>query len=178
MAKKASTAAVKLNMSAPWQIYRNKIAALFEGDNEIEVKQIGKDRVLVIEVVNETKAAILEDYLPKTVTFGNVTIGIQVWIKEIDNDTDKIAYLLKDTKNFIGLKVPEKKKIGSIKPFACFIPEVVQFFADDLSDPNGKFNGLMADIAKEVLVGAKKYVYFSTARKIESLPVRVATVNL
>ena len=71
----------------------------------------------------------------------------------------------------------EKKKIGSIKPFACFIPEVVQFFADDISDPESKFNGLMADIAKELLPEAKRYVYFSTAKKIAA-PVHLGCITL
>ena len=162
MAKKA----VKLNMSAPWQIYRNKIAALFEGDKEIVVGTIDKNYNLEITVANATKAKILECYLPETINFGKVILDIKVTVKEFETEAEKIAYLLKDTRNFIGLKVPEKKKIGSIKPFAMFIPEVVQFFADDISDPESKFNGLMADIAKEVLPEAKKYVYFSTAKKI------------
>lgn len=163
MSKKNAAAAKKLNLSAPWHIYRNKIAALFSGDSDIIVGQIDKTYTLTIEVKNKTKLEILEKYLPENVSFGNVILTIELAAYEFKNEAEEIGYLLGNTKAFVEI-LDKGKSLGHTKPYAQFVPFAIQFYADDTSDANGSFNGLMADIAKEVLGDAKRYVYFSTAK--------------
>lgn len=153
----------KINLSAPWHIFRNKIAALFSGDSDIIVGQVDNTYTMKIEVKDKTKLAILDKYLPSYIEFGKVVLSIELAEYEFKNEAEEIGYLLGNTKAFVGV-LDKGKSIGHTKPYAEFVPLVVQFHADDTSDSNGNFNGLMAEIAKEVLGTAKRYVYFSTAK--------------
>ena len=73
---------VKLRLEAPWNTYQKKVKALFERDPDITVGGICEsedDRtnyVFGIEVRDHDKFLALDRVLPKTRTFGNVTLGI------------------------------------------------------------------------------------------------------
>ena len=87
----------KLDLSAPWQIHRQKLAALFELDSEVSVGAVELSESgysLNVSVNNHTKAAALRKILacPK---FGNVCLSVVVIdtaVEETPADILKAAF--------------------------------------------------------------------------------------
>jgi|GEM_PF-5449677 len=71
-----------INKSAEWYTYRNKLNAMFDGDPQIQVKELsdnGEGKYSVDIVVNdEGKASALRKTLINTVMYGNITLGINI----------------------------------------------------------------------------------------------------
>ena len=156
-----------MKLSAPWYTYQKKVEALFALDNEIEVGDVHTDEdgnyAFEITVHNAAKFIALDRVMPKTVTFGSVTLKIDVNNVE-DNSTataielyrtlfegNRIIKDIKDVKDFTG----------TVHGYVRFQPDVIQFFNDDISDYSGLWSGLAQDIAREVF--ANQNVHFCTA---------------
>ena len=163
---------VKLRLEAPWNTYQKKVKALFERDPDITVGEICEsedDRtnyVFGIEVRDHDKFLALDRVLPKTRTFGNVTLGIILYDEENRDLADegislfetifKGNSILKDIKDVVD-------QTGTRHGFVRFQPEVIQFFDDDISDFNGNWSGLAQDIAREVFSECYHGIHFCTA---------------
>ncbi len=160
-----------VSIEAPWYEYQKKMNALFDRDPKISVGEVYKcedgnvDYAFDIEVSDHEKFVALERVLPKTVTFGNVILGIVLFDEENDAvDTgieifEKIFEgnpIVKDIQEVLDFS-------GTRHGFVRFKPEVVQFFHDDISDYNGNWSGLAQDIAREVFKDDFHGVHFCTA---------------
>ena len=158
----------KLDLSAPWQAYRSKLNALFGGDDEVTVSEVFSEDtgyVVHIEVKSHSKFNALSKLLPEQVTFGNVVLKILLYDKANGADGDDYVALFNDA--FRGN--PVFNSVLDLTDFADthhyfvqFEPTVVQYFDDDLRDPNGYWTGLIQDVARDVFVDCPLGVSFNT----------------
>ena len=165
-----------IGLSTPWSTWHKKIKALFEFDPEINVGDLSHvkngdlDYMFDIEVKNHEKYVALDRVLPTVKEFGNVTVGINMYDEE-NNIYDVGAELYR--KIFKGNPIVKDIKdavdaTDTHHVFVRFVPEVIQFFNDDLGDYNGNWSGLAAEIAKEVFENDYRGVFFCTADKHEN----------
>lgn len=156
------------HISPPWITFANKMKALFENDDDIVVNDIEDNTghlTLMIEVKSHSKFKALDQLLPETVKFGNVTLFIEVYDEAND---DKPDYFDLFRALFAGNRSVQKVALaedmaGAQHVFVVFHPEVKQFFDDNMFDYNGFWSGLNQDIAKEVFEGAANAgVHFCT----------------
>ena len=159
-------------IEAPWYEFNKKVKALFDRDPDITVGDLVEaddgrtNYVFDIEVRNHKKFIALDRALPKTKTFGNITVGIIVYDEENLSafedavETYKTIFegnpIVKDIKDVTDFA-------GTRHGFVRFKPEVIQFFHDDISDYDGRWSGLAQDIAKEVFEGEYRGIHFCTA---------------
>ena len=165
-----------VGLSTPWDTWHKKIRALFELDPEIKVGDLvhiengDVHYSFDIEVKNHEKYIALDRVLPNVKEFGNVIVGINMYDEE-NNAYDEGAELYR--KIFSGNPIVNDVKdavdvTDTHHVFVRFAPEVIQFFNDDLSDYNGNWSGLAAEIAKEVFENDYRGVFFCTADKREN----------
>lgn len=162
-----------LKIEAPWYTYNKMLKALFEKDPDIvvgdihEVENSDYDYVIDIEVKNHEKFVALDRVILAERDFGNISVGIVLYDEEntvVGSAIDiyKTIFngnpIVKDTQIMVD---PAGVEHGYVE----FVPEVVQFFDDDLSDFNGNWNGLAEDIAREVFFDSYNGVNFCTAVK-------------
>ena len=162
---------LNVRLEAPWNTYQKKVDALFRQDPDIEVGELYPEEDgsfgLDIEVMNHEKFLALDRMMPAQVKFGNVKLMIHLYDEENEelSETSPLD-LLKII--FEGNPIVKDTKVatdpsGVPHMFVRFVPEVVQFFDDDISDYNGNWNGLAEDIAREVFDGKANEVNFCTA---------------
>lgn len=165
-----------INLEAPWENFHKKVKALFELDPEIIVGDISEadddelDYVFDIEVRNHEKYVALDRVLPNIKYYGNVTLGIHMYDEENKNSIDSGIEVYK--KLFAGNPIVKDIKdftdpAGYRHGYIRFVPEVIQFFDDNLCDYNGNWSGLAEDIAYEIFEDDYRGIYFCTADKRE-----------
>ena len=156
------------HISPPWVTFANKMKALFENDDDIIVNNIEDNTgnlTLMIEVKNHSKFKALEQLLPESVKFGNVTLFVEVYDEA---NEDELDYFYLFNTLFSGNRSVQKiakleDHTGAQHVFVVFNPEVKQFFDDNMFDYNGLWSGLNQDIAKEVFEDAANAgVHFCT----------------
>ena len=167
---------MKFAIEAPWYTFRKKVNALFEQDEKITVGEVYEpedgtcDFAFDIEVKDHEKFLALDRVMPKTRTFGNVTLGITLFDEENANGNDGIELfetifkdnpIVKDIKRAVDFA-------GTEFGFVRFQPEVIQFPDDNIADYSGNWSGLAQDIAGEVFDDGFRGVYFCTADKTEA----------
>lgn len=154
---------INAKLDAPWYSYQKKIAKLFEHDNKIKVDPVKliTDEAgepdhyrFKIHVYGHLKAEALKLLLIDSVTFGNVRLVIDIVDHEENIDENNLPAIygelfkgndiLRDIKTFTDAA-------GVEHTYVRFNPRVVQFMDDDISDYNGNWSGLPAEIAREVL---------------------------
>jgi len=160
-----------MKIEAPWYEFGKKLHALFERDPDIIVSDVYEtedEKIpygIDVEVLDHDKFVALDRVLPKVKTFGNVTLGITLFDEENSSEADigieLFTTIFKDN--------PIVKDIKDVEDFTDtrhgyvrFRPEVIQFFADDISSYNGYWSGLAQDIAKEIFEDARG-IHFCTA---------------
>lgn len=157
----------KTKLSPPWVTYYKELNKFFEGDPEVKVIYDDTEDEIVIKILvdNTDKADALTSLLKPCVEFGNVNVAINVIPP---NNSQKMTYKLMK----IALaNNPACKEFKSVKDvfgneinYALFNNEVVQFFNDNIGDPNGFKTMLYSEIAEDIF---KEHdgVFFSTAAK-------------
>ena len=161
-------------ISPPWYTFRKKVNALFEADPDIFVGDVfpcdegdegNFDYIFDIEVRNHEKFIALDRTLPKVKEFGNVRLGILLYDEENGADDDPLELFKTIFKDNPAVKdvIALKDTAGFRHSFVRFMPEVVQFFNDDMSDASGNWSGLAQDIAREVFTDGARGVNFCTA---------------
>lgn len=156
------------HISPPWVTFANKMKALFENDDDIIVNDIEDNTgnlTLMIEVKNHSKFNALDQLLPETVKFGNVTLFIEVYDEANNDEPDYFALFntLFAGNSSVKRVVEATDLTGTKHVFVMFKPEVKQFFDDNMFDYNGFWSGLNQDIAKEVFEEATNAgVHFCT----------------
>lgn len=151
----------QLKLSAPWETFVTELEVLFGGDPDINIRYESKARDVKLFVDGERKAAALAKILPTEKVFGNETLKIEV--VPANSKDEGIADIYKDA--FDGnpvldevLTMPMPFGDGQ-KNYVMFARQVVQFYNDDLSDPNGVETTLYENIARDVFVnqGGESY---------------------
>ena len=164
---------LKLAIEAPWETFCKQLKALFERDTDIIVSDIYEheygmdtDYGVAIQVTRHDKFLALDRLLPRVKTFGNVTLGIDLYDEENGEvDTAALLKTLFDGNTIVDSIKTRTDPAGVDWNYVLFKPEVIQFFDDDLGDFNGNWNGLAEDIAREVFAENGRGVYFCTAAK-------------
>ena len=163
---------MNLKLEAPWYTWQKKVKALFGRDPEISVGEIVEpedgsvDFLFDIEVRDHEKFLALDRVFPKTVQFGNVTLGICLYDEENGSGTEEALSLYETI--FRGNPIVKDVRLagdrtGTKHGFVRFQPEVIQFFDDDIYDYNGNWTGLAQDIAREVFCDEVRGIHFCTA---------------
>lgn len=148
-----------LKLSPPWVVFQKKVRALFEEDPDVIVCT-GADSVgpfVKLYVAKPLKAAALARLLPGYKAFGSVRVSIAVVpgngdlaMPEAPESVPGLAEAAFDGNAAVTEIRQVSKGFFRDLAYVAFNPVVVQFPADDLSDINGNWSGLYADIAKEL----------------------------
>lgn len=156
-----------LKLSSPWQIFGKKVKAFFEYDPDISVDDIvDNDGKIVLNVhCNELKKlAALGHLLPRSKTFGNIEMIINV-ISDDPNSTKKaLSILCEGNAAMRDVKEVEGTGLAPARTYVRLEPELIQFFADDLTSYDGYETVLVEDVAREVFEGVDPSISFCTAR--------------
>jgi hypothetical protein len=139
-----------IKLSPPWVNFYHEIAALFEQDPEVKVVYDEENYTIQLYVSNGRKADALAKLLPAEKDFGNVRICISV-IPANENTEDPVSNF-RDAfagnaavDNVVSIDTP----FGKMN-YVVFVPQVVQYFNDDISDLYGNRTTLFQEIAKDV----------------------------
>ena len=139
---------MKLNLSSPWIIFYREIEALFAQDNDVSVKVDNDAYEITVYVEDSIKADALAKLLPTERTFGNVTATVKVVPANEPNILDTYRAAFNGNPAFAGVYESDGAFAGF--KYVIFEPDVVQYFADDMTDYRGKCNTLYQDIAKDI----------------------------
>lgn len=143
----------KLDLSAPWHIYRSKLAALFELDEEVTVGAVEFSESgysLTVSVANHMKAAALRKILTSP-DFGNVRLSVVVVdtaAEETPADILKAAFAYNRLVRGVEVKTDQT---GTEWTYLVMEADIAQFPGDNLADYRGNVSMLMADAARDVL---------------------------
>lgn len=150
----------KTTISAPWVSYYKKLYALFEYDEEVAMSYSDDERKVTILVESQIKADALAELLPNEKTFGNVTLKIEV--VPSNSEVDRLTLF---RHAFSGNPIVSSIETSDGGAFALsyvmFSPDAVQFYDDNMGDPNGMCTMLPQDLASEVFE-EHDGVFFST----------------
>ena len=154
-----------MKLSPPWITLLSEVKALFKDDPEVEVVYDEANYVIRLMVTNQAKAEALDKIVRHEVAFGNVTARITVKYTEKNQSefdakiaTFKTAFA--GNPAFVNVIVGGNPVMGQVG-YVMFKKEVVQFYNDNLADPEGNESTLYATIAKDVLDSHPGF-YFST----------------
>jgi len=153
----------KVGLSTPWVTYARKVNALFEKDPEILVDYENEGPTLTIYVENAAKADALEQLLPASKEFGNVTLNIKV--VPANSQTKISLFRNAFAGNPIVNKVETTVEMAPGAPqvnYVIFAREVVSFFNDDLGDYFGAESTLYEDLARDVFDLGEDGIFFCT----------------
>lgn len=152
-----------LKLSSPWVTYYNEIKVLFEQDPDINITYDEDSNTVKLFVQGSDKAEAIAKILPTEKEFGNVKLYIEVIPDNSDNEgMDKVLRTALNG-NPILSNVIDHALPGTEVPFHYFMfkKEVVQYWNDNLADPNGMTSTLYEDVARDVFnIGDR--VYFCT----------------
>lgn len=151
--KKAEKKAVGL--SAPWCVHAEKIKALFSQDSDVTVDYDDThSEEIILYVDGSAKAEAIQTILGNEVRFGKKN-ALKITVVPSNRKTEPKATLLETALNgnnaFVGVIRGSGQTPFSFD-YAGFRKEVVQFFVDDLSDPNGNYSGCWHDVARDILI--------------------------
>lgn len=137
-------------LAPPWETYKKKILTLFEKDPDVIITYSYTQNIhtLKLFVSNEEKAEALSQLLPTCKNFGGVVLQIIVVPANL-KDEEKITVF---QKAFDGNPIVKDFLSDDVFGFnyVVFENKVVQFYNDQMDDPNGLCSTLYQDIAKEV----------------------------
>lgn len=152
----------KAGISSPWVIYANKLAALFDKDDEVAVDFDNEEKKVTVYVDNTVKADAIGQILPTEVQFGNVTVTIVVVPANSDvSEQQLFRQAFESNPVFSGVLVGTTPMGGEVA-FALFEPEVVQFFSDDIQSPYGLTTTTYESLARDVF-GSKAGIGISSS---------------
>ena len=139
-----------VKLSPPWQTYRNELEAMFKGDPDVTIRYFDDEKIIKLYVAKNYKAEALERILRHEVSFGNVTLKIEV--VPPNEDSQDILDIFEDAFNgnsSLRGTIPVETPFGMYR-YAMFNNKVVQFYNDQMDDPYGNKSMLMQDIARDI----------------------------
>jgi hypothetical protein len=146
----------RVTLLPPWSAYINRIKELFKEDPQIIINTNFNSEHPSVSLAtnNPDKASALLKLLPLEKEFGGVTLKINVDCYKFSN---KAFTSVKELFKTVFYKNPVLEYVKEVNdqyspPFSyvIFKNEVVQFYDDNLSDPDGYTSTLYQDIASEV----------------------------
>lgn len=167
----------KIKLSAPWNTYYEQVKALFGDDSQIHIVFDEEKKDLKLYVDTAAKADALQNLFPIEKEWGGVTMTITVIppnkesaFKIVRNremtSKEIIEYAFCDNPHFsecIDVDFP----FWSGFIYVMFKNEVIQYYTDDLGDPNGMTSTLAQDIAKEIFEPVDGVYYCTELSKKE-----------
>ena len=140
----------KIKLSPPWITYVHELEKMFENDPDVSIRYNDEDKIVSIYATSCDKSAALTRILKDEVTFGKITLKIEV-IEPNKNEND-ILDVFNDA--FVGnpaleYAVPIESPFGTCR-YAVFKNEVVQFYNDQIDDIHGNKSTLYQDIARDI----------------------------
>ena len=144
-----------LNLSSPWQIFYSKIYKMFGEDPDITIEKNYGDGKYEIKlyVSNIDKADALDKLLPNKKTYGNIDIYLTVIPPNAEvnrSDLFKTAF----DGNPVFSRIEDRGSYLFQNSYVVFKPEIVQFYADNTSDIEGRISTLYHDLAYDIFDGA------------------------
>ena len=152
-----------VKLSPPWITYCKKIEALFSKDSDMNILVNEDEPSVKLYVDDAKKAEALEKLLKPEVQFGNVTLKVFVIPANLKDDPASIVRAAFRNNEAVDEIIHLETPLSGSCEYVMFAPEVVQFFNDDMYDPNGLKTTLYQDIAKELF--DIEGVHFCTAKK-------------
>lgn len=165
----------KTNLSAPWYIYCEKLKAMFEDDEEIDVLDIVKERnaqyacdyLIKVEIYNVDKYEAFCRLVPNLMSFGNVNVAIKplkmtVRPDQLHDTIEDFNTLFDGNLSFYEAMAIEDDA-GCKHKYVIFEPDAVQYYADDLTDYCGNQSKLIAEVAKDIFPHLVGEINFCTA---------------
>ena len=153
----------KVKLSPPWIELEHKLTALFGKDPEIKIVTSGDDadvHSIKLLVSNTDKAAALEKILPTQKTYGSITVHIIVVPANSLEESESSMYRTAFKGNPVVKDVIDSDRLFSMT-YVMFAPKVIQYYNDNLGDPNGNKTTLLQTIADEIFE-EHDGVYFCT----------------
>lgn len=145
-----------LNMTAPWYVQQEKLAAFFELDDSVSVGDVtpidgaeAGNYVVTVSVSNHAKAAALDKHLRKTYEFGNVTLRVNV-LDVADEETPEEILKNAFAHNRLIRGVVHEDGNGFERTFVVAEADVLQFAADNLADYRRNISMLASDVGSEL----------------------------
>lgn len=167
----------KIKLSAPWDTYYEQVKALFGDDSEIHIVFDEEKKDLKLYVDTAAKADALQNLFPIEKEWGGVTMTITIIppnkesaFKVVRNremtSKEIIEYAFCNNPHFIEyIDVDFPLWNGFV--YVMFKNEVIQYYTDDLGDPNGMTSTLAQNIAKEIFEPVDGVYYCTELSKKE-----------
>lgn len=158
----------KLNLSPPWATWYNEINEMFKYDQEVRIIYDEDNYIITLYIDNPVKADALMKILETEVSFGGVTLNINIIPSNrvVESKGNLFLDAFDGNDAFSYLQV-----IGGIfasdLTYVVFKNKVVQYFNDSLGDVNGLCSTLYQDIAKIIFKDLPN-VYYCT--DVEAAP--------
>lgn len=151
-----------VGLASPWVIFFKEVQALFAKDPDVDVIFNEKNPEIKILVNGEIKADAISKIFPHHKTLGNVEVKITVVPANETEETTldlfrKAFYGNPAVDSFVSIPT----MYGAPMNYLLFVPEVVQFWADNLGNPHGVESMLYETIAKDIFENPD--MIFSTA---------------
>lgn len=144
-----------LRILPPWSTYINKIKELFKEDPQIIINTDydSEHPSISLATNNPDKASALLRLFPDEKEFGGATLNININCYTFSNKEFTTAKELFETafyKNPVLVRIIESDSWYAPFTYVAFKNVVVQFYNDNLNDPDGYSSTLYQDIASEV----------------------------
>lgn len=151
-----------VGLASPWVIFFKEVQALFAKDPDVDVIFNEKNPEIKILVNGEIKADAISKIFPHHKTLGNVEVKITVVPANETEETTldlfrKAFYGNPAVDSFVSIPT----MYGTPMNYLLFVPEVAQFWADNLGNPHGVESMLYETIAKDIFENPD--MIFSTA---------------
>ena len=150
----------QVKLSAPWVEHYRKIQAMFAQDPDVRVIFDEEEMIVKVCTPDSGKAEALHHLLLPTVTFGNVELKVVVpdpndrivmLVKGKETGPDKAYLFFKAFYNNPAFVTTKYVCVGDVNlQYVIFDKKVVQYFNDNISDPNGLCSTLYQEIAKDI----------------------------
>lgn len=152
-----------VKLSPPWDTYVHYIESIFKGDPEVHLIYDEPNRLLKILVDEQEKYEAIDTIMPTSVSFGNVTLIIEVVPADGVCDDNHVDLFKKAFKGNPNVKdIVSIDMFGGKMNYMIFKKEVIQFFNDDLSDIHGVHSTLNETIARELFGSKYADIFFCT----------------
>lgn len=139
----------KLGIATPWMTWAREIHEMFKDDPEVSVEFDNDALELTLKVANATKADALGRIMPLEKQFGNVKVKVTIVPANEDmSDAEVVRRAFAGNPAVLSVETIQDV-FGTEISYVLFLPKVVSFPNDDLSDINGCTHTLYQDIARE-----------------------------
>lgn len=157
----------ELRLSAPWILFYKAIEALFKKDKAVKTAYDDENKTIKLYVDGDRKVEALSKLLPQERNFGGVIVKIEV-IPANEMKTQADLFKAAFDGNYAFAYIREVTDPFSNRgSYVVFKRDVVQYWADNLSDINGNISTLYEDLARTVFEDSG--VFFCTTEADQTI---------